>query len=142
MRNHKILYALMIAGTMAAANVHAQVAVSLIDPTVAPEVCYLKTGLELTEAGDQYKQLSGVALGWGIADSDEGYWFNVQIKGGVPDGTSFVVYVNQEPVGVMTFKDYAAELFLKGGGITPPKGLNPLCAIDLIEVVDAKGQVL
>lgn len=66
--------------------------------------------------------------------------FKVSMDAAVPDGTTFMVFANGQPAGTITIALGAGELDLNNNnGNTLPAGVNPVCSIDSVDVIDGTG---
>ena len=69
--------------------------------------------------------------------------FKVSMDAGVPNGTTFSVYVGGNPAGTITISLGAGELDLNNNnGATLPTGVDPVCNIGRVEVRNGTGGVV
>jgi len=98
--------------------------------------CQLKSALSITAAGAAIDS-SGTNE---VRAQRARQRFKVSMDARVPDGTTFAVLANGSLAGTITIELGAGELELNNAdGKTLPAGVNPVCAIRSIQVLDGTG---
>lgn len=69
--------------------------------------------------------------------------FNVEAEANAPDGTTYLVFANGQPAGTITLALGEGELELNNNnGKVLPAGVDPVCSITDVQVVDTAGTVV
>jgi len=67
----------------------------------------------------------------------------VEMSAAVPNGTTFMVFANAQPVGTITIVFGVGRLVVNNDGANVlPAGANPVCAISSIIVTDGAGNTI